>query len=154
MRITSNVDVVGHLTGNSYSIHVEIRKPFRNLSIDCYIPSMARGHCSYEGLYGELRAKQILEDLYHIAAYVNLKHGMLKTKLDENRQQIKRASVCRLTVDEFSSRRRELRKKLRAGQIPLSSTKDGLVVGAPKRNCCNAAFGKSKNNSGMDIFRP
>lgn len=117
IRIDNNDIIVGYLTGNSYSIHVELREPFRNLSSDCYIPSIARGHYSYEGPYGELRGKQILEDLYYIAKYVDVKRDMLKAKLNENRQQIERASVGRLTMDDFRSKRTELRKKLRVGQI-------------------------------------
>jgi len=113
----NHVEVEGHCAASLHNIKTTITKPFKHISQSWHIPYFAQGQMSYHGQYGELRAKQILEDLYYIAKFVDLKRDMLKAKLDENRQQIERASVGRLTMDEFRKKRLELREKLRVGQI-------------------------------------
>lgn len=123
----NGVEVEGHSKASLYNIKTTITKPFTNISQSWHIPYFAQGHINFHGDYGELRAKQILEDLYLIAKYINRKRNMLKAKLDENRQQIERASVGRLTMDKFRSKRTELRKKHRAGQI--SSIEYQRIIG-------------------------
>lgn len=113
----NGVEVEGHSEAYFHNIKTTITQPFRDI-YDCWhIPYFAQGHNSYHGEHGESMAQYSLINIYRVAEYVNRKEDMLKIKLDENRQQIERASVGRLTMDEFRSKRLELRRKLRARQM-------------------------------------
>ena len=111
------IDVEGHVYGNSYDITVEIIKPYRNLTAGLHIMMQLRGHQSFDGNYGELRATALLHRLYNLGEYLSRKLPMLKTKLEEHRQQVINVSEGRFTQDEFRRRRRVLRKMLRRGDV-------------------------------------
>jgi hypothetical protein len=113
----NGTNVEGHLFGCSYDINVEITQPFKNLVTGSHIMYLARGHCSFDGEYGELRARQMLTYLFRVGDYVSRKHEMLKVKLAEHRQQVTKVSEGRFTESEFKRRRLVLRRMLRRGDI-------------------------------------
>ncbi len=118
VNVTANGhDVEGHMFGNSYDITVEITSPFRNLSTGSYIMYLARGHYSFDGEYGELRAKEMLTNLFWVGDYLNRKTPMLREKLAEHRQQVAKVSRGRFTKEEFGRCRQVLRKLLQRGDI-------------------------------------
>lgn len=111
------VEVKGTVTGCSYDIDVVITQPFKNLTNGAHIPVLARGLRRFDSRYGDLRAKQLLEELYLLAKYIQHNRDYLKTKLDESRQKIQWVSRGRLTVDEFKQQREKLRARLRTSAI-------------------------------------
>ncbi len=54
------------ISRTSRDIEVEITSPYKNLSTGLHIPYFMANKRSYNGKYGEIRAKDILKELYEI----------------------------------------------------------------------------------------
>lgn len=109
--------VDGQVSGNSRDLSVEIRKPYQNLSLGLHIPYFAMGVSSYFGPYGYERSKDLLEQLYRIAEYVERKQDILRVQLAQSRSEIATATKGRLTMTSFRKARLKLRKQLKEGVI-------------------------------------
>ena len=65
--IIGEVKVEGRIVHHtSRDIDIEITKPYKNLSTGSHIPYFAMAYRSFDGVYGEKRMKELLNELYEI----------------------------------------------------------------------------------------
>ena len=114
-----NVEVEGKIINRTQcNIAIKIIKPFQNLSSGSHIPyfGMRPGH-TFDGEYGDETAAGILEGLYYFGKYLDDNLEDLKEKVKILNNDIANLSKEQLTEDEFKQKKKELKKRLRNGDI-------------------------------------
>ena len=118
IRTTINgVEVEGLGSCSFYNFKTTITKPFKNISQSWHIPYFAQGRISYHGKHGDWRAQDSLKDLYRVAEYLLRKEEMLKKKYEELEKRKSEISEGRMIESEFKLKRRNMRQRLKCGDI-------------------------------------
>ena len=114
--LIGNIDVEGKTTHRSNrDMGIKIIRPFQNISTGLHIPYFSDK--SFNGDYGDERAKDLLKKLYIIGDYLDTNIDNLKEKLKPVKNIIAQLSLEMINGDEFYRKRIELRKRLRSGEI-------------------------------------
>ena len=106
--------VEGLMTGNSYDIDIEVTKPFQNLITGSHIMIQARGHRSFDGQYGDMRALETLENLYHLGVYLKKHEDVLREAVRPFQQRISDLKG----VEEFELRAWQIKEEFFDANLP------------------------------------
>lgn len=80
--------VEGTVTGSEFDITVSIISPYRNLSKGLHIPYFARRQRSLNGLYGHVRALELLSDLYNAGTHLRMNFAALAADWERTQLEI------------------------------------------------------------------
>lgn len=113
--IRNNSEIEGAITHRSGSdLSVEINKPYQNLYTSSHIPTFARPYRSFDGEYGDSRARELLSELYNLGSYIDENFTELQQSLTTYRHKVAELEHRGLSNDEFKEKRKVLRHSLKS----------------------------------------
>jgi len=98
-------------------IEVKITRPYAGLHNGSHIPIFARSVDSYDGKYGDSAAEYLLKNLYLLAEYTEKNLETLHEKYQAVKNKIDEMSVVEMTREKFLRKRKELRNRMKDGDI-------------------------------------
>jgi hypothetical protein len=120
-KITVTIDgqkVEGEITHRSAGdINVIITKPCQNVSRGLHIPYFASLIKRFDSDLGDKIAKDLLESIYHLCAFIFENMGPLTEQYLKLKKRIKFLEAKGVSEFVFKSKRLQLRKLLRSGKI-------------------------------------
>lgn len=146
--VSNNSEIEGVITHRSdRSINVEIITPYTNLSKGSSIPTFARPYQSFDGEYGDSRAKDLLGGVYTLGKYIDENFSELQQALTTCKQKIAELENEGLQTNEFKVQRKTLRSNLKSGVIDNKQYQEKL---SSLRNQVKES--ETKVNEVMDSF--
>lgn len=126
--LVDEVAVEGQIIHRSAAdIIIKITNPFENLTTGRHIPNFGRPYSSFEGEYGDERAKDLLKDLYDIALYIDTNMARIRENLDHAKNSI-RNIPDKFEREEFYAKRKELRQLLRKKELDNVAYQKELTI--------------------------
>jgi hypothetical protein len=111
-------EVEGEITHRSATdIDVEITQPYQGISTGLHIPYAARPFKSFETELGDTIAKDLLKEIYSICTFISTNLDSLTEEYLQVKKRIKYLEAKSVSEWVFKSKRFQLRKLLRSGQI-------------------------------------
>jgi hypothetical protein len=119
VKVTVNgQEVEGEITHRSATdIDVKITRPYQDVSTGLHIPYAARPFKSFETELGEKAAKYLLKELYQICTFISENLDSLIEHYLQVKKRIKYLEAKSVSEWVYKSKRLQLRKLLRSGQI-------------------------------------
>jgi hypothetical protein len=116
--IINGQEVEGEITHRSATdIDVKITQPYQDVSTGLHIPYAARPYKSFETELGDKIAKDLLKEIYSICTFVSTNPDLLTGPYLQVKERIKYLEAESVSEQVFKSKRLQLRKLLRSGQI-------------------------------------
>lgn len=109
-------EVQGVMARSPSDLSVQITRPYVHLATGSHIMYLARPYRSFEGDYGDLRAREMLEELYRLGRYLD-EHLEEIEALYRKKGQARRRHPTEDVQETFKQKRRRLRRELRDGDL-------------------------------------
>ncbi len=120
-KIQTTIDgqkVEGQITHRSASdISVKIIHPYQDVSRGLHIPYFAKSHKRFDSDFGDKTAKDLLKSIYHLCTFIFENMDSLIDEYLEFKKRIKFLEAKLVSEYVFKSKRLQLRKQLRSGEI-------------------------------------
>ena len=120
-KIQTTIDgqkVEGQITHRSASdISVKIIHPYQDVSSGLHIPYFAKSHKRFDSDFGDKTAKDLLKSIYHLCTFIFENMDSLIDEYLEFKKRIKFLEAKLVSEYVFKSKRLQLRKQLRSGEI-------------------------------------
>jgi hypothetical protein len=111
-------EVEGEITHRSaINIDVKITQPYQDVSTGLHIPYAARPYKSFATELGDKIAKDLLKEIYHICTFITTNLDSLTGPYLQVKKRIKYLEAESVSERVFKSKRLQLRKLFRNGQI-------------------------------------
>ena len=128
-KVIDGQKVEGEITHRSASdINVVITKPYQDVSSGLHIPIFARPFRSFDTELGDKIAKDLLESIYHLCAFVFENMDSLTHDYLEFKKRIGFLEAKHVSEFVFKSRRLQLRKLLKIGTIDNIEYQKRLIL--------------------------
>ena len=116
--IIDGQEVEGEIVQRSASdINVQITEPYKDVSRGLHIPYFARPCNSFDTELGDKTAKDLLKSIYHLCKYISENLDSICSQFLQIKKSIELLEAENITERVFKSKRFQLRKLLKSGQI-------------------------------------
>jgi len=116
--IVDGQEVEGEISHRSATdIDVKITQPYQDVSTGLHIPYAARPYKNFETELGDKIAKYLLKEIYSVCSFIFTNRDSLTEPYLQVKERIKYLEAESVSEQVFKSKRLQLRKLLKSGQI-------------------------------------